>query len=246
MCIIISFPPKKTIKPVWIINSLQNHPDGTGFMYSYNSTLYVVKREDNEKVPEILEELISYRTKYINSHFVFFSRAASYGNVSLENTHPIFVNEQVAIVHNGSFNIDRNNRSQSDTAALAKLLSGFTTEQLKSEPVKGLIELACREAGSLVVMMFNDGTVNIFNDDNGIEEKGIWFSNSSYKKLFQIVRIRLDKQYLSEENDRTICLVCKNRLNLKEENMLCNVCSSKFIHTFNSKGKNQKESETSV
>ena len=245
MCIILSVPPKKVINPRWLVNAANNHVDGWGYMYADKGRLYVHKDTNCENVNDILAAIAYERESNPESHFFIHFRAASYGDVSIQNTHPITINEDVCIVHNGSFAIDKQDKRKSDTAELAEALSKFTTEELRSKQVQFLLETLCREAQGFVGMMFSDGSFKIFNEDNGIEEKGIWFSNNTYKKLFNIIRFRPEKHYWTNDYDCSRCVSCGNELNLKKENKFCEVCSSKLIHTFSS-GSKRKESETST
>jgi len=102
MCIIAIKPKKVKISNINLKNCWDNNPDGAGFMYSENNELIIEKglmtfEDFSESYNKINPE---------NKDVVIHFRYGTHGKVCKELTHPFSINSNLALVHNGIFDID--------------------------------------------------------------------------------------------------------------------------------------------
>lgn len=159
-----------------------NNPHGAGLAYVEAGKLFIKKGyfdfeefwKAYEAVPEGCPTIL---------HF----RIATSGNKDAENCHPWSINENACIVHNGVMSDFADDKSQlSDTGNFVKfwLNPAFTALGDKAYKIP-FIKYAIFKAlqGDRAIILDKDGEVYIFNDDVGVYEDGIWYSNKSYVSL---------------------------------------------------------------
>lgn len=180
MCLIVLKKPDKTLTRKKLKTCFQNNSDGAGFMWAAKNKLNVLKG------------FMGFRTFYRNlrqqerlfpeSTFILHFRINACGGVSAENTHPFFVNPNLAVVHNGVIS-ELGSATVNDTRVfadqiLAKLPDGF----LDNPEIKNSIESVATKSFSKFVFLDNTGKYTIFNEKAGVWDNEMWFSNTSYKE----------------------------------------------------------------
>lgn len=177
MCIIISKPKGKEIPRKHLENSRDNNKDGVGIMYAVDKKVVIEKWLDKD-YSKFLERLKALKDLNVVVHY----RAASVGDVSLDNIHPFWVFEdKLAMCHNGTILNCKEliREKESDTVAFARLLRDFPDDFLQRE---GLLLMMKSYIGtsSRIAFMDTNGTVAIMNSRLGEEVDGIWYSNKYY------------------------------------------------------------------
>jgi len=194
MCIIavkqagVKMPATTTIENMWY-----NNPDGAGFMYTSNGTVYIEKGFMNLKDLKAALKQLEKNVDVTNTPVIMHCRITTHGKTSPENCHPFPVAEKLpllqmrkckaplAVAHNGIIDIKPSQKDISDTMEyiinqLAPLY------QLKKDFYK-------QPAGKKLIYNFTKSKI-VFLDGNGrIEtvgdfitgEDGLLYSNNSFK-----------------------------------------------------------------
>lgn len=183
MCLIIYKPKEKNIKDSDLINSFKANSDSYGIMWAEDGKLNIIKGIGD------FDEFYTHLKKIDNSpNIVIHLRTSTTGGDLLSGAHPILINENLAFVHNGNLfefsqyfgkgyksNISDTQRFNEDI--LQKLPDGF----LNYKEIVNIIEEYIKNNFSKIVLMDSYGNVIIFNEESGIWEDGIWFSNGGIK-----------------------------------------------------------------
>ncbi|KPK93308.1 hypothetical protein AMJ80_06000 [bacterium SM23_31] len=179
MCIAIYKPAgkhvsKKTLKRCW-----RENPDGGGFMYAANNRIHIEKELSNFKL------WYAKYQKAVKMHpdkdFVLHFRIATSGKIDLRNCHPFRIYGSLAFCHNGIINIEIPDKSVlSDTVTFRnKILRKLPDNWYEN---KAVIKLIIKFIGfSKLVFLKSTGDVFIINEEKGIWDNDIWYSNTSYK-----------------------------------------------------------------
>lgn len=200
MCIAIYKPKGKTIPYDYLEEGYFNNPDGSGFMFTENGKINVVKTMGKFETFYKLYNKIVPEDKTVILHF----RISTSGGINLNNCHPFSVNKHLAFCHNGVIDIKLTNKKLNDTRHFNnKILKNLPVNFLKD---KAIVELIKGYIGSSkLVFLDNSGKTTIINADLGQWENGIWYSNSSYKP------------YIAEKN---------TKLNLNKYDYYCVSCDT--------------------
>ncbi len=200
-----------------------SNPHGIGVMFSYKKRLVVQK---------YLNDFSKFYKNYLKirhtsgTPIVLHFRMATHGNNGIENTHPFFVNPNLAFCHNGIIASMPRDNTKSDTRLfneiiLQKLPPNFCFQEgiLKS------LELAIRT--DKIVFLDNLGRIVFLNERLGHWENDIWYSNSFWK----LERFSMDDK--NNDNDDIIfdfCQECGDLVSDGED--VCEVCkySSKLYN----------------
>jgi hypothetical protein len=192
MCIIVykpkgvSFPEMETLRECFF-----NNQDGAGFMYRLPDGQIRIDKGFMD-YPELVVGLSEIPFDLNDLDLAIHFRMATHGKVNMANTHPFPVSNNpkdlkatgfvahAALVHNGviGFCTDKKNVKDplSDTMVFTKdILSAIPAKQYRTKAIRKLIEKA---TGSKFVIMTRDDSIMI---GDFIEDKGIFYSNSSYK-----------------------------------------------------------------
>lgn len=183
MCIIIA--KKAGVEPLnmgYFERAWEHNGDGGGIVWK-NSTddcAYVqkgfMKKEDMmEKIKEINQK---------DTSFIAHFRIRSVGEVKPENTHP-FVMDRVTFAHNGTITgiHPEDGKTDSETFGLM-FLKNRSMKWIKDN--QKLLELALGSS-KFAIMDNITGEILILNKQNGKEQDGAWFSNSSADKPAPVV-----------------------------------------------------------
>lgn len=175
-CIAVWKPKGVCIAKKTLENCYDNNPQGAGFAICKDNKIEVHKGyfkfsdfwkafRDLQKYPALI-------------HF----RIATHGAVNKENCHPFIVADgKFAMVHNGILGVDVT-KDESDSAYFAKnILEPFLAKvPWEHEPLTKFVNDSIG-SGNKVVVMRNDGKSWIFNEKQGDNYKGCWYSNTGYK-----------------------------------------------------------------
>lgn len=181
MCICIAKPADKELSKETLQTCWDNNSDGAGFMYNVNGSLKIKKGffrfDDFWK---------SYSNSCQDKKAVVHFRIKTHGNIDVENCHPFKVNPGLAFVHNGVIHsVDTTkDKEKSDTwhfnSQLLQPLINKYTDILETDAAQMLIGEFI--GYSKLVFLDSKDNITIINADKGVEDDGIWYSNTSYKQ----------------------------------------------------------------
>jgi predicted glutamine amidotransferase len=182
MCIIAIQPKNFIIDENTLRNCWDNNNDGAGIMYAIDGKVIVHK------------ELSSFRKfmkhkEYVDSlnvNCVIHFRISTSGKIDKNNIHPFKVNEHLHFCHNGMLDIDVPSTSLINDTQI------FNNGLLRSLPLgfqknDGIMNLIKYSIGNRNKFVFLDsmGEFYIVNEDAGMWDEGIWFSNSTYQYSYK-------------------------------------------------------------
>ena len=182
MCIAIYKPEGKVISQDILKECYDSNPDGAGFMYAEDKKLHIQKG------------FFSYGSfyeafkKHENKQAVIHFRIKTHGKIDTTNCHPFAVNSSLAFVHNGVIS-GFGDSDHSDTigfnhGVLQPLVQKWGNLALFQDPMKDLIE--SRIGYSKLIFLDRHGNHNILNEQKGVWDDGVWYSNTSYKPYVPI------------------------------------------------------------
>lgn len=194
MCVIVvkkdgvKMPSNSILKECFKSNG-----DGAGYMFAENGKVHIVK--GFMSFDSFKKSLSSTRKKYGDEiPYVFHFRISTQGGVNKELCHPYpltsdmeemkkLKNEtNIGVAHNGIISLTSSwgKTSYNDTMLfISDYLSELVKDRNDCVRFKKLIERLI--SGSRLSILFGDGNVELIGD-GWIEEDGILYSNSSYKK----------------------------------------------------------------
>ena len=178
MCIAIMKPQGKIIPKKTLEECYRNNPDGAGFMFSSNKQLHIKK--GYFKFKDFYEAYKKYEDKKCAIHF----RIKTHGKIDETNCHPFNVNGSLGFIHNGIIsgygNNDKSDTIEFNEQVLQGLVNKWGNLSLFEKPVTKLIQSTI--GYSKLVFLDRHNNHHIINEDMGEWHKGVWYSNSSYKK----------------------------------------------------------------
>ena len=181
MCLMLFNPTLNPIPSSYISRAFAINHNGFGAMWAENGKIETIQGMYNES--EIHDIFKMLDGKVYAAHF----RMATSGRVNKEMTHPFPVltvkedDVDLYVMHNGVFSNYEPTDVLSDTAVFAKSMSGVfrnikTTEPLwEEDSIKELGDHISKS--NKVLFMRGDGKVSIINEDAGLYENGVWYSN---------------------------------------------------------------------
>lgn len=175
MCIAIVKPKGKVISKDVLRTCFENNPDGCGFAYVQDNTVYIKK---------FLNDFESFYSEYSKvenlSNMLIHFRIKTHGAVSLENCHPFKMNSRMALIHNGIISGYGDKENKSDTRDfIDKVLSKISHKMWKNPAFRQLVGDAI--GYSKLGIIDTQGNVYIINEAKGKWDNGVWYSNSSYE-----------------------------------------------------------------
>lgn len=181
MCIAI-LNNSETLSIDTIKNSFENNRDGASFTYIENDTLKTYKEMQFQNVKTFYQNYAKIRennTLPIMLHF----RIGTSGIRDKRNLHPFFVNQNLALVHNGIIDIPTINSEYSDTYHFAKLCRQFKNHDkflnVNSIEFQSLQDMI---GTNKIIYLSNKGKYSIMNENLGHWDNNNWYSNSTYKQ----------------------------------------------------------------
>lgn len=175
MCIAIVKPKDKVLSEETLRTCYEANPDGCGFAYIENNTIIIKKFLDFERFLE------QYKMVEGISNMLIHFRITTHGGTNIDNTHPFILNSRMALIHNGIISgYGDKGEGKSDTRDfIDKVIGNISHKMWKNPSFRQLVSdaIGYSKLGILDV----SGEFYIINEDRGVWEEGIWFSNSSYK-----------------------------------------------------------------
>lgn len=236
MCIIVYKPQGITMPKNSILeNCFDSNPDGAGFMYKDNNSKKIIISKGYMDYYSFFNAITELNNS-INitaTNIVFHFRYATQGSVSPGNCHPFPITDKVknlkelsiiantAMVHNGviPFCTDYNSKNKlSDTQIFIRdYLSKMNNSTLFNPAVLSLIE---ESTGSKFIFM-NNSKIELIG--HFIEDKGIYYSNDTYKKS-RWCKTSKNKNIISMYSITDYCAYCGRYGYIDEYNGLCSQC----------------------
>lgn len=176
MCIAIVKPKDKTISKETLRTCFNGNPDGAGFAYVKDNKIYINKFMEFDK---FYDEYVVHEHE---SNMLIHFRIATHGGVNLDNTHPFKLNDRMVLIHNGIISGygEKKDGGLSDTRDfIDKVIGNISYKMWKSPYFRKLVGSAI--GYSKLAILDNKGNTIIINEDKGVWDDGIWYSNSSYK-----------------------------------------------------------------
>jgi glutamine amidotransferase len=177
MCIAIYKPEGKIIPYNTLKECYDANPDGAGFMYAENKVLHIEKGFFSLK--DFYQSYVKHQDKQAVLHF----RIKTHGKIDKTNCHPFAINNSLGFVHNGVISgfgdTDHSDTIGFNNKVLQPLVHKWGNLALFQDPMKDLIE--SRIGYSKLIFLDRHGNHNILNEQKGVWDDGIWYSNTSYK-----------------------------------------------------------------
>ena len=174
MCIAIMKPKDKTISKDVLQTCCNNNKDGMGFAYVDDDSIIIKKYMNFDSFYK------DYKSVENKSNMLIHFRIATHGKVELNNCHPFKLNNHMALVHNGIISGYGDKEKITDTQDFINKVIGKISYKMWKNP--SYRELVGDAIGySKFAILDNKGNVYIINEEKGVWDNGIWYSNSSYK-----------------------------------------------------------------
>ena len=192
MCIAIYLPEFKEISEETLKICNDANPDGFGFAFFNDKNELVLNKEvDEKKILRKIKVFPLVRKNFIHRPFLIHFRIATHGKISQRCCHPFKVDNDLVFCHNGvlphSYGTTKDSKS-SDTMMFNKnILQRIEKKDINkmmegnNQILKDLLEGYIGDRNKVILLDSMDN-VQILNEKVGIWDKGIWFSNDSYKK----------------------------------------------------------------
>ena len=178
MCIIAYKPVEASaISPDTVYTMARINSDGGGICYINEAGKLEVF-----KTLKDLDGIIGHMSLAddIGSPYLLHFRIRTHGPVNFDNCQPFFVDDSHAIVHNGILNVEAY-KDRSDSRVFTEdIVATFPLGWFDSDGVWTIMKDFVGSWNKIAVMR-DDGDVRIINEDGGLWDNGIWYSNSSYK-----------------------------------------------------------------
>ena len=192
MCIICYSPAGSTITEEQIKNSNRSNPDGFGWAVR---TPQGIVRGHSMHPDDALNKFMDLRSRYADFDAMYHARITTHGKTNLSNCHPFIVgDDRTVLAHNGMLPIEPvKGDDRSDTKVFA--------EDVLTRKGLGILDRASSfrkiqkwmSGSKMVIMTDRDDMLKdtyILNEEDGLWDSGLWFSNSSYKSraypLYQV------------------------------------------------------------
>ena len=181
MCIIVYKPKSKNISKKILKNCWESNPDSAGFMFASGGILQIHKgfmefKDFNKDFREC--------ERQFNENYVLHFRIATDGGISKDNSHPFYINDSIGFAHNGILSCMNTPKAstKSDTALFCELvLQKLPANFLELKEYHILLESTADSENSKFTFLTNEGLCYIFAEEEGVWDKGIWYSNDGFK-----------------------------------------------------------------
>lgn len=178
MCIAIYKDKDLTISKETLQQCFKSNPDGAGFMYAQDKELHI------QKGFFTFDEFYDAYQQHEKKRAVIHFRIKTHGKIDKANCHPFHIHKGLGFVHNGIIS-GFGNQEVSDTrefseGILKPLVSKWGNLAIFQPAIKSLVEN--RIGYSKLIFLDRHGNAEIFNEQKGVWDQGVWYSNSSYKK----------------------------------------------------------------
>lgn len=177
MCLIILKTYEGKILKNDLKNAFKNNPDGVGFCYTDFNKLHVYKKvyktfKEFYNDYEIFKDVSEGYASNLLIHFRF----ATHGLIDDNSCHPFYINDNLAVAHNGVIQTDREDDNLSDT----QIYIEDTLKQLPKDFHRNnaILKLIADNIGHYNKLAFldKDNIYKIVNEDQGQWYNGCWYS----------------------------------------------------------------------
>ncbi len=182
MCVAIHKPADKTLTKDRLRICDINNPDGAGYAAVVEGRLIVEKGfSDFEEFWRAFDQI-----QHGNQCLVHF-RVASAGSKDMANCHPWLVSDTLAIVHNGTLeDFKVKDSEESDTSnfneqVLKELFTLLGPKFYLSPVIHYLLRKTIGD--SKMAFLDADGDCSIINQERGVADDGVWYSNESFRAV---------------------------------------------------------------
>ena len=222
VCIAILKPKDSEISNETLRECWNSNPHGAGFMYAKNNR--VIVRKELKHFERFLKQYRKHEK--LGGKMVIHFRIMTHGKLDYKNTHPHQVNDKTWLVHNGVISQHSYKNSKlSDTVKFCKMLAGLPVDFMQSKPTLKLI------GGYIdtdkIILMDTSGKTRIINEDEGVWDEGIWYSNQSYCPI-NYAQYGSTRNWFDIRDDYIVddCLLCHSSLQDNEvKSGVCNPCN---------------------
>ena len=201
MCIIIAKPAG--VEPLdegYFERAWDHNGDGGGVVYKSPDKECCYVQKGFMKKEDFLEKLKEVNKK--ENSFIAHFRIKSVGEVKPENTHP-FVMDRVTFAHNGTITSIKPFEGKTDSETFGLLfLKTRSMKWIKENQL--LLEIALGSS-KFAIMDNKTGEIFILNKENGKEQDGAWFSNSSADKPAVLPAQRYNYRSDNYSDYRNLC-----------------------------------------
>lgn len=177
MCIAIYKPADIIINKETLSQCFKANPDGAGFLVSKDKKLILKKGFFT------FDAFYKAWEEYSKDQALIHFRIRTHGEVNTENCHPFMVNKSLGFIHNGiisNFGTDSiSDTNHFNNAILQPLVNKYGNQVLFEPSIKHLIE--SRIGYSKLAFLDRHGNFKLFNEDKGVWDNQVWYSNYSYR-----------------------------------------------------------------
>jgi gamma-glutamylcyclotransferase (GGCT)/AIG2-like uncharacterized protein YtfP/predicted glutamine amidotransferase len=193
MCQIIVKPEGKKVDFKKLDKAQKWNKDGYGVTWWEDEKLNTFKTMDYKRFKAILSTLRKHKA-------VIHLRNTTRGDTCTDNNHPFEIPSGV-MFHNGTINgVSCSAQGGSDTMGLAELISECEYKYI--EDILPLVKHIIGDKINRLVFFEYDGEITIVNEDLGMWEDGIWYSNDYHKKEKEAHTSNGRTQSLERENSK--------------------------------------------
>lgn len=183
MCIAILNTKGTTLKKQLLNNCWENNGDGAGILYIDNDN-QLQTFKTLESFDEFYDAYSTIKQRYGKRNMLLHFRISTHGTINEENCHPFIVDENVGFIHNGMISNVPDSVQYSDTnmlnrTLLQKMKVGFEQDDDVLDFLMSLIG-----NGNKLVFLNKNNEWSIVNEGAGHWNLGCWFSNDSYKEVY--------------------------------------------------------------
>ncbi len=178
MCLLMVKPAGKSLTREQIADFNAYNPDGFGVMWAEGGKVHVIKTLGKVRKQW---KILNKRGIWARDAVLHW-RQATHGATDYANCHPFHVAQGVQVAHNGIISDVKTAPGQSDTRAFIeqKLIRYVETAADLLFCDKEVQDALAKRIGTFNKMVFlgPDGQRTIINEDEGLWEAGIWYSNT--------------------------------------------------------------------
>jgi len=179
MCIIAAIPQGQQISKSILKRCWENNPHGGGFMYSDGNKVIIEKEMQSFK--RYWKKFHEAKQHYQSSSFICHFRISTHGKINEVNCHPFHVNKGLGFCHNGIIYNAPKSDNFSDTYMFNEaILKQLPNTFLKNDAQVKLIEQYIGN-GSKLAFLNSKSEITIINENAGVWDDGVWYSNTGYK-----------------------------------------------------------------
>ena len=188
MCVMCALPSGSEITQKEFETCWNSNPDGGGFSYlDENSNFVTVKSLDYD---EFRASWIYHHSKHgKNSPFILHFRAASHGEINVDNCHPFKVNQNYVMAHNGTLNkvplVKKEGKpdGRSDTKTFVEDYLSVLPSNFNNNNTIRTFLIDFIGTNNKLIFLDKRGAFTIYNKSSGIDDNNRWFSNDMFKNF---------------------------------------------------------------